>query len=144
MNKDVSIGKWISVLHRYTQIHLSKELKPYNLGSGQHRFLLVLFHEDGISQEMLSSILLIDKATTARAISKLEKEGYVFRQVDPNDKRSYRVFITDKAKEFKPILKNILDNWSHQLANNFSEEEKEQLLDLLSKMSKNAAKHQLC
>ena len=34
------IGKSLSIVYRYRQIIINYRLKPYNLGSGQHVFLI--------------------------------------------------------------------------------------------------------
>jgi len=78
--EDKLIVRWLSIVYRLGQSFLDKELKLYNLGSGQGMFLAGLLHRDGISQEHLSALLCIDKGTTARAIKKLEEEGYVLRE----------------------------------------------------------------
>ena len=100
------IGKAISYLYRYGQIYIGKKIEPYGIGSGQFPFLMRLYREDGINQESLSDYLKIDKGTTARAIQKLVDEGYVFRQRDEKDRRSYRVFLTEKGKKLEPDMKN--------------------------------------
>ncbi|QEK13294.1 MarR family transcriptional regulator [Crassaminicella thermophila] len=134
-----SIGKWISIIHRYGKVYFEKELKPYNIGSGQIIFLMMLLKKDGISQEFMAEHLKIDKGTTARAIKKLEKEGYVIRKVDPEDKRAYKVYTTEKAVSIKPKIKKILSGFTEILEDSFTEEEKELLLKLLKKMAENAA-----
>lgn len=131
-------GRWISLLNRYIQAYISKHLKAYNLGYGQHSFLLVLYDNNGISQDTLSDILNIDKGTTAKAVKKLEDEGYVYREVDPDDKRAYRLYCTEKALNLKPVLFEVLRSYNDLLTANFTEEEKELTLKLLKKMSENA------
>jgi len=133
-----SIGKWISIIHRYTHSYMSKVLKSYNIGSGQFIFLVTLFKNDGVSQEELSNCLDIDKATTARAIKKLEKEGYVRREVDPEDRRVYRVYVTQKALEMKSVMHKVLSRWTDILVSDLSQEEIELALKLLMKISHNA------
>lgn len=131
-------GRWVSLLNRYIQAYISKHLKAYNLGCGQHSFLLVLYDNNGISQDTLSDILNIDKGTTAKAVKKLEDEGYVYREVDPDDKRAYRLYCTEKALNLKPVLFEVLRSYNDMLTANFTEEEKELTLKLLKKMSENA------
>lgn len=133
-----SIGRWISILYRYNHCYIDKELKKYHIGSGQSIFLNALLRKDGISQEELSHILMIDKATTARALAKLEKEGYVQRKIDPKDRRAYRIFVTDKAKEMERIFFNILYQWTEILSSGMDQEQKELVLDMLQKMAYNA------
>lgn len=132
-----SIGKWISLLYRYSQTYLNEELEQFNLGSGQYIFLLHLYGKDGINQAELSSRICIDKSTTARAIDHLVKEEYVVRKEDPEDKRAYRIYITEKALQIKPSLHEILERWNNIIADGLSMEERRCLLNSLQKMSDN-------
>jgi len=134
-----SIGRWVSVLYRYSQCYFDKKLEPFNLGSGQFIFLVVLFEKDKVSQEFLTNLLDIDKATTARAIRKLEENGYVKRSIDPKDKRARIVSITEKAFALKPQLKQISEQWTDILTKGFNREERELVLKLLEQMAENAA-----
>ncbi|MEW9123802.1 MAG: MarR family winged helix-turn-helix transcriptional regulator [Thermotaleaceae bacterium] len=128
------IGKWISILYRQSQSYIAGQIKPYHIGSGQYTFLLALYQKDGISQEELSKLLMMDKGTTARAIAKLEKTGYVVRKMDPHDKRAYNLFITDKARAIKPILCQVLSSWINMLIENLEQEEQECIENILKKM----------
>lgn len=133
---DKSIGRYISILYRQAQSYIAGQMKPYDIGSGQYVFLLALYERDGISQEELSDQLMIDKGTTARALYKLEKAGYVIRQTDPEDRRAYNVFITDKARDVKPALYNILSSWTDILAADLSLKERNDLYIIMRKMVK--------
>jgi DNA-binding MarR family transcriptional regulator len=83
-----------------------------------------LFHEDGINQKNLSNYLQMDKATTTRAIKKLVDEGYIFRQKDKEDKRSYRIFLSEKGKRLEPYMKNIASGWNDILLSSFDDNQK--------------------
>lgn len=137
MNRPESIGKWISALYRQIQIYINKELAPYNIGSGQIRVLNVIFKNEGINQESISKTLHCDKATIGRAINKLIKEGYVSRERDPNDRRSYVLHLTKNGKNLEPEIKKILVNITSILLTGFSQEEKEIALRSLKKMFQN-------
>jgi len=63
-NREKLLGRWILLINRYTQIYLSKELKPYEMGPGQGMPLVELFTNEGKSQDELSALIKIDKATT--------------------------------------------------------------------------------
>ena len=134
-----TIGKWISIIHRYSHSYISKELRHYNIGSGQFIFLVVLLKNDGVSQEELSSRLDIDKATTARAVKRLEEEEYVVRRVDAHDRRVYRVYVTQKALDIRPVIHNVLSKWADILASGLTQKEIDLALKLLKKISNNAA-----
>jgi hypothetical protein len=38
MNGDFTLGRWISILYRYGQSFVSRELAPYNIGGGSTYF----------------------------------------------------------------------------------------------------------
>lgn len=136
-NNNSYIGIWASILHRHRQSFLSKRLEPYHIGSGQQIFLLFLASKDGISQEELSAFVKLDKATTAKAIKKLENEGYVVRSIDAADKRAYQVSLTPKAMEVIPLIEAAVKDWEMLITTGFSQQERSLFEELLGKMARN-------
>lgn len=132
------IGKLISHIYRQNQKYLSKELKPYQIGcGGQQSFLIEIIRQPGVNQDQLTTELKFDKATTARSVKQLEESGYIERVVDEKDRRSYRLYPTQKGLEFYPILINILKASNDLLTQGMTEEEKDQLVFLLQKLNIN-------
>lgn len=138
MDEPKSVGRYISCIYRNFHKYMHEQLKQYDLGSGQFHFLMMLYKKDGVNQETLAETLNIDKATSARAIKKLEEKGYVTRTRDENDRRNYNVFLTEKAQTLKPQIKSILKNWTDFLLTNISKKEQEQLFIILDKISQNS------
>lgn len=129
------IGKYIGEIHRISCMHLSKKFSKFGIGSGQYLFLLNLYKNEGITQEELSEKLKLDKATTARAIKKLELEGYVTRSKRENDRRAYSLMTTKKAQIIKEEVYLIMNEWEHMVKNCFTEEESKALMSLLRKLT---------
>jgi DNA-binding MarR family transcriptional regulator len=140
-NDENSIGKWISILNRHCQAYISKHLKEYNIGSGQYVFIITLYKNNGISQDKLSELLNIDKGTTAKAIKKLEEEGYVRREIDPADRRAYKLYATEKAFAIEPAICEVLKSSNKILSMGFTEEDKAVARRLLEKMATNAVQY---
>jgi DNA-binding MarR family transcriptional regulator len=138
MNHQKSVGRLISCIHRYGKITISNKLESYHLGSGQFHFLMALYQKDGIHQEHLAEILRIDKGTCARAIKRLEEEGYIRRVIDSKDKRAYQIFLTEKAQQMRPVIRRILREWTRTLLTGFSEEEKTLVFTFLEQIAENA------
>lgn len=128
------IGKYISQLYRKGGTQISKEISTFGIGQGQLMFLTQLYRQDGISQEELTEILRIDKGTTARAIKKLEEENLVTRIKDEQDRRAYKVYLTDKAKSIESNIFEILREWDEKIVTNLTEEEKETFTRILKKI----------
>lgn len=129
------IGKKIAQIYRNNLIALSKDFANLKLGAGQYVFLAQLFETDGINQEELSEILKIDKANTARALKKLEEEGYIRRERDLYDKRAYKVYITNKALEIKEKFFEILTKNEARFLKGFEKSEILLLKNMLDRIT---------
>ena len=112
MSNSKSVGRIIANIHKFSDMYINQELESYKIGSSQLHFLNMLYQKDGINQEYLAHHLNKDKATSARAIKKLEEEGYVIRKRDDFDKRSYAIFLTKKSKDLMPVFRKILREWT--------------------------------
>ena len=141
MKQHESIGRIIACIHRHARMYFEKELAPFNLGSGALPVLRALLHHDGVTQQKLTERLHVDKATTTRTIGKLIKSGYVRREHDPEDKRAYRLFVTEKARETAPEIRRVQQSWTTILSEGFTEEEKKQAFALLNRMRDNALRN---
>ena len=93
-----------------------------------------LYKKDGISQEELSENLKIDKGTTCRAIKKLEEEEFLIRVKDENDKRAYKLYLTEKSKDMEKNIKSVLYEWEKNISKELLQEEVDVLLTVLKKI----------
>ena len=55
--------------------------------------LSCLWHEQGISQQILAERIAKDKACLTNLMNNLEKKGYVYRKEDPADRRNKLVYL---------------------------------------------------
>ena len=135
--EEVTLGRYISIIYRHSRIFMDQELAEHNFGSGQHGFLFYIFHHPGETQDEISNALCIDKATTARALRKLEQTSLIYRKNDINDRRVNHVFLTDKGIEIQHQLKALVNQWSNILLESFEIDEIEKLHEYLLRLSIN-------
>ncbi|MDU0200784.1 MarR family winged helix-turn-helix transcriptional regulator [Paenibacillus sp. MAH-36] len=143
-NKDSteSHGQYISAIYRHMQILISSELQPYRIGSGQYIFLMSIAFHQPITQKALSERLLIDKTTTAKAIAKLEAEGYVRREADPADNRYQLLYLTESGREVVPKVQEALSRVKSKTRKGISDEEYDLLNDLLKTVLHNLSEQE--
>lgn len=141
MNKE-PLGKWISIIYRYSMMHANKFLKDYGINAGQLPFFMNIVKNPGITQEELSKILKIDKSTTAKAVKILCQKGYLTKQTSKEDKRVYKLFPTEKAKNIEEAIIRKAFEWDRDiLLNNLNKDEKEHAYKLLSHIANNCIKY---
>ncbi|MGL4799754.1 MAG: MarR family winged helix-turn-helix transcriptional regulator [Cellulosilyticaceae bacterium] len=129
-----TIGSYIGHFYRLGTTFLSKEYKGYHIGTGQYQFLMSLYREDGVCHDVLTEKLGVDKATTTRAIMKLEEEGYVTRQLNEKDKRKYYIYLTEKAIAKKEEILAIALKWEEKLIGHLTKEECAEFVRLFKKI----------
>ncbi len=136
--EDRSIGKWISIIHRQSQIYLNNELRQYDINSSEYIYLVNLASNEGVNQKYLSDMLCVDEALTTRVIRNLEKKNYVVRERDSDDRRAYNVRLTEKGKEIQPIIVDKLKDWTVVLSTGMNKEQVDYIIDNLISMANNA------
>ncbi len=124
--------------YRCTQMYVNEVLKKYKLSSGTYPYLLTLYRIEGINQNQISKELNIDKAMSARAIKRLIELGYLRKEENREDSRAYNLFLTEKGKAIIPSVKADLRHWNEIVTKDLNKEERENVLDLLSKVLENA------
>lgn len=142
MNEEAkSLIKIINHIFRYTQFYTDNVLKKYNLSSGLYPYLLILNHNEGISQNTLSKELCVDKAMSARTIKKLMELGYVRKESDSEDSRAYKLYLTQSAKDIIPEIKNNINEWIEFITRDSSDYELKIATGVLNKAEKIAKKY---
>ena len=142
--KDFNPAKYISMIYRHSRCYMDTAMNKFDSSSGQYIFLLYLYKSNGTSQDEISKALDIDKATTTRAITKLEERGFIERKVDEYDKRINRINLTQKSYDIQDEIKEFSKLWNDIILESISDTEKEILKSLLLKISENASIYKNC
>jgi len=122
--------------------HYEKRLSPFSLTPPQYFVFNALWMGDGISVGELGERVSLDSSTLTGIIDRMEKTGYVERQLNPQDRRSMLVFLTAKAREVGPRIVEFADELDASLRQPFSNEEMdtfEQVLRALAEAPGSAA-----
>jgi DNA-binding MarR family transcriptional regulator len=119
INPNLKINKVV----RMAQAFINDKLKEIGLSSGLFYFILELLENDGLPMQELSRAVLVDNAYTTRAVNRLIELGYVDKKVDPNDSRSFRVYLTAQGTESSGKIKEVLTEWANLITANVTQEE---------------------
>lgn len=106
----------------------------------QHHLLMRISHNQNASQKDLAMAMDVSAATIAVTLKKLEKGGYIKKEMDEGDNRLNQITITDKGNKVVERSKQIFDSTDKKVFEGFTEEEKDTLCALLQKLDSNLAK----
>jgi DNA-binding MarR family transcriptional regulator len=116
------------------------EFKEYDLTKGQYLYLVRICENPGIIQEKLAEMIKVDRTTAARAIKKLEMNGFIEKKEDKHNKKIKKLFSTEKGKNVYPYIKREHDYSNIVALEGFSEREAETIFNLLLRVRKNIEK----
>ncbi|KOR85752.1 MarR family transcriptional regulator [Bacillus sp. ISL-53] len=116
------------------------EFKEHDLTKGQYLYLVRICENPGIIQEKLAEMIKVDRTTAARAIKKLEINGFIEKKEDKHNKKIKKLFPTEKGKNVYPFIKRENDYSNTVALEGFSEREVETISDLLQRVRKNVEK----
>lgn len=103
----------------------------------QWSLLYYLWKKDGLTIGEIAQYSKKDFANVTRIVDKLLRDGYVKKEKDMSDKRSWRVFILPQAIEIKETVQKMQHETMQQSLAGISSTEQEFLLDILTRMESN-------
>lgn len=133
-----SIGLILRTADKSFERALDSEIKERcSLTSSQWKVILVLSIRDGISQKELADLISVEGPTLVPVIDKMEKDGFLVRKSDPNDRRSNKIFLNNKSNSIvEEIVKTILD-FRVMITNGVSKADIDVTKKVLQKMTQN-------
>ncbi|MGF1767625.1 MarR family transcriptional regulator [Enterovibrio makurazakiensis] len=129
-----SFGWLINVVANDASKTFDNELKKHGLTVALWPTLMCLWEEEGVTQRDIAAKSKVENSTTTRTLDKLEALGLVERQADPNSRRSFRIYLTDKGRALEHELLPIPANVNQQLLGTLDLEEREEMIRLLQKL----------
>lgn len=89
--------KWLSVADRFAKAYLDERLAPLGINSSQHMYLLKVCDHPGISQDLLLDSVYVHPSNVVRMVASLEKKGLLTRTPCEQDKRTWKLYPTERA-----------------------------------------------
>lgn len=111
----------IAELYHNEVKYLTKQLKGISMSSTQIFCLMNIYEyilqnpEEKLCQNDLANILKMSKGTIATTLRKLEDEGYIKREIIPNNRRKYELTLTEKGNKIIPEIFRIDKMWEKNM-----------------------------
>jgi DNA-binding MarR family transcriptional regulator len=94
----------------------------YNLNKNQNRAIMIIGASENIMPTTLGKCLDLQKGSLTSMIDALEKEGLVYRQGDPEDRRKTLISLTDKGKEYREWFTEEIEKKTSKILEELDEE----------------------
>jgi DNA-binding MarR family transcriptional regulator len=143
----------VRLIEKYFKLFFRANLKEHDLNAAEGIVLLLMYEKEmepnsntienihksirGKTLDQMIDEIHFDKAFMTRTMQSLESKGFVVRNPNPTDNRSFVFTLTGKAAAFRPTLLNILKLWNDSLMKNVESQNIEIIRKALSQMASN-------
>lgn len=125
------------IVARYQQ-HMQKHLKDLGLGLSEYPALIYLLHHDDpetqVSQTDLAKRMHRDPALVTRAARRLVEKGLISIEPAADNRSRHILRLTERGYEVARSVDDVVWAWEEQVYEDFSEEERLRLNQLLAKL----------
>lgn len=132
-------GYLIRRAHQTSMAIFAEELGAYEVTSLQFAILQALIDEPGSDQITVAQRVALDAATSGSVILRLEERGWLRRESSPTDKRRKLLWLTPEGEKMALEMKKPAKKVQQRLLANLTAPEREQLIELLRRVSETAA-----
>jgi MarR family transcriptional regulator for hemolysin len=133
--KEESLGYALHYLSRMTMTLLQERIAEYNVTVGQFPILVNLWEEQGLTQKALCDLIRVEQPTLANTLKRMERDGLIKRVPDTDDKRQWRIYLTDRAMELKEVLQEQSRNVNKIITGRMDETEQKEFRRLMGKIT---------
>jgi DNA-binding MarR family transcriptional regulator len=126
------IGYRIKLLSQLMGRRFQEQLDPFGLTPFHWVVLCCLWQEDGLATSSISDRLKQVGGTLTGVLDRMEERGLIRRERDVQDRRIWRIWLTEAGKELKETLPPIAMELREQTMQGMSPIERDQFSDLIN------------
>lgn len=129
--KEKSLGFTFHYTTRMAMALLQERIKHYNVAVGQFPILVHLWEEQGITQKALRDLIRVEQPTLANTLKRMERDGLIKRVPDEEDKRQWRIYLTQRALDIKEALQEASRSVNEIIIGGMNETEQKEFMRLI-------------
>ncbi len=129
-----TVGQLLLQICRLTGERMRVRMEEIGLHKAQGFALFFLGHREGVPQSEMARALHLSPASVTSMLQRMERDGWVARETDPDDQRVSRVYLTPKARELHREAHTSFHDLEDEVTGVLSAAEQAQLRALLAKV----------
>lgn len=126
-----------AALRMKAELHRAFRAGGYNLTPEHWAVLNCLWEKEGATQTEIAVTLAKDKTNVTRILDVMERNGLIQRKYHESDRRSYRIFLTQKATDMKDDLIAIAEAIGALATRGLSKANKREIIRLMNMINSN-------
>ena len=121
---------WQTVANRYNQL-----VTEFGITQSIGYLLINIDEHEGTTVSVAAALLGLKSTSLSRMLSQLEKSGIIYRESNPGDKRSVKIYLTPLGKEKRQLARTVVKQFNTYLNTHISDNDKQYLIEILEKIN---------
>lgn len=130
--RNLTLGYMVLDVARLMSANFEARTRSIGVTRAQWSLIAALVRAEGCNQAQLAELMQITPISLGRLVDRMERAGWVERRAEPGDRRSYRLFLTEKAHAIRPALRKLSDETQDEALAALGPAERQQLLESLA------------
>jgi MarR family transcriptional regulator, transcriptional regulator for hemolysin len=102
-----TLGYLVLDIGRLLSARFDARARDLGVTRAQWTLLAALVRAEGSSQAQLAELMDLAPISVGRLVDRMERAGWVTRRIQPEDRRSWRLYLTRKAHALRPRLRSL-------------------------------------
>jgi MarR family transcriptional regulator, organic hydroperoxide resistance regulator len=121
---------WQTVANRYNQL-----VTEFGITQSIGYLLINIDEQEGTTVSNAAALLGLKSTSLSRMLNQLETTGLIYRESNPGDKRSVKIYLTDLGKEKRHLARGVVKQFNTYLNTHINEADKQYLITMLEKIN---------
>jgi DNA-binding MarR family transcriptional regulator len=121
---------WQTMANRYNQI-----VTEFGITQSIGYLLINIDENEGTTVSKAAGLLGLKSTSLSRMLTQVEGMGLIYRESNPGDKRSVKIYLTDRGKEKRHLARVVVRQFNNYLNDHIKENDRQYLIDLLEKIN---------
>ncbi|MBD3750300.1 MAG: MarR family transcriptional regulator [Sphingobacteriales bacterium] len=117
---------WQNIANKYNQL-----ASEFGITQSVGYLLINIDEIEGTTVSEVAGLLGLKSTSLSRMLNNLQQDGLIFRESHLTDKRSVKLYLTEKGKEKRHLARVVVKKFNDYLDEHFTEENKSQLIKSL-------------
>ncbi len=116
-------NKYDHLINKYHHRFLHEKTKDINVTRADAPYLYRMLKLKKVKMNDLINKIPFHKSHATRSINKLVEDGYILKQIDPDDRRGYILTLTEQGEAVGRRVDEIFAEWEELVSSVITEEE---------------------
>ena len=105
---------WIHNISLNQQKYMKSKIENFDFDHNM-RYIIFIFDNPNCSQEDIVNMFGQSKGNIAKVLRKFEDDGYIKREINPENRRKYMLNTTEKGSRIVPKIRKISKDWEREV-----------------------------